>query len=226
MKKNSIIWGIVLIALGIIFGLNALGITNIDVFFPGWWTLFIIIPCAVGLFSEGGRTGCAIGLCIGVLLLLWCLDLFSFGMLWKLAVPVIIIIIGVRLIVGSFSGRKSQQVLEQMQQNGDALKSTTAVFSGQKADYSGQRFCGAELTAVFGGVQCDLRSAVLDSDCVINATAIFGGVDIFVPDDIKVKINSTSLFGGASNKKASVPDENAPTLYVNATCMFGGVDVK
>ena len=49
---GNILWGIVLIIIGLIVGGNALGITNIDIFFDGWWTLFIIIPCFIGLFKE------------------------------------------------------------------------------------------------------------------------------------------------------------------------------
>lgn len=53
MKKlNGIVWGIVLVAAGILLGLNAFGITDIDIFFDGWWTLFIIVPCAVGLITD------------------------------------------------------------------------------------------------------------------------------------------------------------------------------
>lgn len=44
-NKKNIILGIILIALGIIFGGNALNLFSINVFFKGWWTLFIIIPC-------------------------------------------------------------------------------------------------------------------------------------------------------------------------------------
>ena len=37
MKKlTKILWGIVLIVLGVVFALNALNIANIDVFFDGW----------------------------------------------------------------------------------------------------------------------------------------------------------------------------------------------
>ena len=49
-KTSNILWGIVLIVLGLIFGLNALDITHIDIFFNGWWTLFIIVPCCIDLF--------------------------------------------------------------------------------------------------------------------------------------------------------------------------------
>ena len=37
---------------GVIFGLNALGITDINVFFDGWWTLFIIIPSIIEIIKE------------------------------------------------------------------------------------------------------------------------------------------------------------------------------
>ena len=49
---KNIIWGIVLVTIGIIFGLNELNITNINIFFDGWWTLFIIVPCIIGLFND------------------------------------------------------------------------------------------------------------------------------------------------------------------------------
>ena len=53
MKKiGNILWGVVLIIIGLIIGGNALGITHINIFFNGWWTLFIIIPCFIGLFRE------------------------------------------------------------------------------------------------------------------------------------------------------------------------------
>ena len=47
MKKvSNILWGIIFVAAGVILALNAIGITHIDLFFDGWWTLFIIVPCA------------------------------------------------------------------------------------------------------------------------------------------------------------------------------------
>ena len=62
---GNVLWGIVLIVVGLIIGGNALGITNINIFFDGWWTLFIIVPCFIGLFKEREKTGNIIGLLIG-----------------------------------------------------------------------------------------------------------------------------------------------------------------
>ena len=56
-NMKSILWGVVLVLLGVLVGTNSLGITNIDIFFDGWWSLFIIIPCFIGLFSNEDKTG-------------------------------------------------------------------------------------------------------------------------------------------------------------------------
>ena len=85
MKKfqNSII-GILLIIVGTILGLNAFHITHINLFFEGWWTLFIIIPSLCGIFTERDKTASLIGLFIGFYLLLSCQGIISFHFLWKL----------------------------------------------------------------------------------------------------------------------------------------------
>ena len=95
---GNVLWGIVLIGIGLIIGGNALGITNINIFFDGWWTLFIIIPCFIGLFKEREKTGNIIGLLIGIALLLGCQDILNFDTIWKLVVPVILVVIGLSLI--------------------------------------------------------------------------------------------------------------------------------
>ena len=93
-------------------------------------------------------------------------------------------------------------------------------------NFNGEVFEGVELNAVFGGVKCDLRGAIIEKDCVIEANAVFGGIDIYLPENVNVKINSSSVFGGISDKRGAAKIENAPTVYINGTCMFGGADVK
>ena len=227
MKKTSkILWGAVLIAIGVIFSLNAFGITEIKVFFDGWWTLFIIVPCFIGIFTDREKTGNIIGLLIGLFLLLCCQNVLSFGMLWKLAIPAVIVIIGLKLILGGLFGDKAVKMISESRQNGDNIKIGCATFSGQDMNFDGEVFSGAELTAVFGGVECDLRTAIIEKDCAITASAIFGGIDIYVPDYVNVKINSNSIFGGVSGKNKRPPIQGGVTLYINATCIFGGIDIK
>ncbi len=227
MKKLSkILWGIALIAVGSIFALKAFGVTNVEIFFDGWWTLFIIVPCLVGIFSEREKTGNIIGLLIGVFLLLCCQNVLSFDMFWKLAIPAIIVIVGLKMIFGAIFGDKAIKMLETSRKNGDSIKVGCATFSGQNLNFDGEQFSGAELTAVFGGVKCDLRQAIIEKDCAVNATSVFGGIDILVPDNINVKVNSNSIFGGVSEKNHRTAVQGAVTIYINATCMFGGVEIK
>ena len=225
MKKiGSVILGIILIAIGVVFALNALNITDIDIFFDGWWTLFIIVPCTIGLFTEREKTGNIIGIVIGVFLLLCCQDILSFSMFWKLLVPAIIVIVGLKMVIAGLLGNKANEIMKKLRSEGKNPKADCAVFSGCEVNYDGEVFEGAELTAVFGGLDCDLRNAIIEKDCAIQVSAIFGGIDIFVPAGINVKVNSNNIFGGVSNK--TTVHQNAPTIYVSGTCMFGGVEIK
>ena len=221
-KIKKVLWGIFFIVLGLIIGTNSLGITNIDIFFDGWWTLFIIVPSFIGLFDDEGKTGNIIGLIIGIALLLGTNNIISFELIGKLAVPFILVLIGVSII---FKEAIKNTVKEKVEKaNKDDLELITATFGGQKV-IKDEEFKGANLDAVFGAVTLDLRQAKIEEEAVIKASAIFGGIEIFVPQDVKVKTKSTPIFGGVSNK--SISNKNGQkTIYIDAFCMFGGVDIK
>lgn len=216
---KNIILGIILVLVGVWFGLYATGVVKVNLLFDGWWTLFIIIPSFLGLFDEEGRTGSLIGLFVGVLLLLSCQDVLNFDIVLKLIVPCVLIVTGLTFI---FKGRIKTKNIENVKAVG--VTNYNATFSGQNLDFSKEEFTGTKLDAVFGGIKCDLRNAIINDDVVIEASAIFGGITIFVPKDVNVKITSTSIFGGVDGK--SKMDKPGKTIYVNATCLFGGVEVK
>ncbi|MDO4608626.1 MAG: helix-turn-helix domain-containing protein [Clostridia bacterium] len=223
-KINSVMWGTALIAVGVIFALNALNITDVTLFFDGWWTLFIIVPCVIGLFTEREKIGNIVGILIGVFLLLCCQDILSFSFAWKLLVPAIIVIIGLKMIFAGLFGNKANEIFAKIKANGGETKTGCAIFSGQDINYDGQVFEGAEFSAIFGGIECNLKKSIIEKDCAIKIEAIFGGIDIFVPDNINVKVTSNCIFGGISNKTPVRKD--VPTLYITGTCVFGGVDIK
>lgn len=227
MKKlNGILWGIALIAIGAILALNAFDIIAFDIFFKGWWTLFIIVPCLIALITERDKIGSIIGLCVGVLLLLSCRGILSFAIFWKLIIPIIIVLIGIKIIINSLVPNKTAEFFKEMRVNGGELKSGTATFSDLNMDFSGENFESAAMSATFGAVKCDLRNAIIEKDCFINASAVFGGIDISVPPELNVKVRSNSIFGGVSDKTGRKIQEGKPTLYINATCVFGGIEIK
>ena len=73
-------------------------------------------------------------------------------------------------------------------------------------------------------MDCNLKDAIIEKDCTICATAIFGGIDIIVPENVNVMVSSISIFGGFSNKTSPRPE--GPTIYIKGFSMFGGVDIK
>ena len=76
----------------------------------------------------------------------------------------------------------------------EETKEYCSCFSGQTVNFNDEEFTGCDISAVFGGVKCDLRNAIIKEDVLINASSIFGGITILVPKDINVKISSTSIF--------------------------------
>ncbi|MDD3303985.1 MAG: LiaF-related protein [Clostridia bacterium] len=225
MKKiGNALWGIIFIVIGLILALNAFGITDINIFFAGWWTLFIIIPCFIGLFKSNNKTGDIIGVLIGVTLLLAAQGILSFDIIRKLAIPAILLVIGLCILFGQLINKKVSEKVRELNKNDK--NEYYATFGEQKVDLSNQEFLGATLNAVFGGVTYDIRNAIINKDEVINASAIFGGITIIVPSNVNVVVKSTPIFGGVSNKSLKNADANAKTVYVNGVCMFGGIDIK
>lgn len=232
MKKlNGVLWGVVLVMVGVILALNAGGVTDIDLFFDGWWTVFIIVPSAIGLITSRDKWGSIIGLLVGVFLLLACQDVLDFSLTWKILLPAVVVLIGLRLIIKSLFPSVAFRKFKNIQGassdvSGPGFKEQNALFSGANMILSGEVFEGAELNALFGGIQCDLRGAIIQKDCAIEANAMFGGIDIFVPNNINISVDSNSIFGGVENKTNNGQIEGAPTLYIKASGIFGGVDIK
>ena len=107
MKRfNSIMWGSVFIVGGVLFSLNVLEITNIDFFFEGWWTFLIIVPSFIGLLTTGEKIFNGIALFVGTATFLCIREVITFVMLLKLIAPVLIILIGIRLIYTGVVGTR------------------------------------------------------------------------------------------------------------------------
>ena len=101
-------------------------------------------------------------------------------------------------------------------------------FGGGERRISAPDFTHAELTAIFGGFKLDLRKATMKgSSAVIDATAIFGGVEIVVPETWNVIVRGVGIFGGYGDESHHpAASEPAPELIVQGVAMFGGVAIK
>ena len=226
MKKfGSLLWGLVFIAVGIIVGLNSFKVTNIDLFFNGWWTLFIIVPCFIGLIKDNDKTASIIGLVFGIMLLLDVRSVIDTDLFWKLFLPLVLIIVGLSVIFKDTLNKKIKKEISKVEVS-DNKKYITATFEEQKVDYDKEVFEGVIINAVFGGVKLDLRNAKIKEDVVVNTTSIFGGVDIYLPEKVNVKVVSSNIFGGVDNKVKNEISDKQKTIYINSTNIFGGTDIK
>ncbi len=226
MKQSlkRILWGIVLVAVGVIWGLNMLEITDIDIFFDGWWTLFIIVPSFIGLFdrTDTSRTGNLIAIFIGVMLLLAAQGYISIDITLKLLLPFIVVVIGLSLIFSNSIKTKVNEKVKGIDSN--ELESVVATFGEQIVNKNNEEVKDANLDCVFGGIIYDLTGSKLKDETVIKASAIFGGVKITVPKDVEVKVKSTPIFGGVSNHVRA--KDAKKVIYVDAFCLFGGIEIK
>lgn len=191
MKK--MFWGILLILAGIILGLNALNVTNINLFFDGWWTLFIIVPSIYGLLKGEYKNANIIGLLLGLLLLFTVQGIINFNIIWKLFIPITLIIIGISFILKNLIS--SKEINTKM-----STDEHFATFSSQNLNFDEEKFEGTNLSVVFGEINLDLRKSIIKSDVVINTSSVFGGTEIHLPSNVKLKVNSTPIFGGVTNK--------------------------
>lgn len=239
MKKTptGLIVGLIFIVLGILYAGSALDIFEFSIFFPGFWTLFIIVPCFYALFKTGqDKTGPIIGLVIGFCLLINAQDISLHINFWPMLLAIICIVIGARLIFpkkfsplpASSPNSGTREFDNRYHNDGKGYINASALFSGKEIRLDNEVFCGGNLGATFGGIDLDLRNAVIAEDVKLTVSAIFGGIDIYVPSNVRiltddvnalfgnVEVGHTYHFNGA---------ETDPAIHISGTCLFGGVEI-
>lgn len=221
MKKwtNSII-AICLIVFGIILGLNAFGVTSINIFFDGWWTLIIIIPSLIG-FIEDRDTGNLILFIVGILLFLNARGIYALNVLWKLILPAALVLLGIIIFKNEVLDKNANKVFNTEKKEKILLSS---IFS-TKNDVIKKEFKAANIEAIFGDNSLDLRNLKVNEEIYIKTLALFGEVKIYTPENVNVKINSSSFFGSIENKKQNEEKENISTININASAIFGDIRI-
>lgn len=226
-KLGTVLWGLALIAVGIGLAGNVFGIWNFELFFDGWWTLFIIVPCVISMIQTGFNTGNVAGVLVGLVLLLSCQGVVDGDKMWKLIVPVILIVLGVKII---FKRPKQPAAIPEgysKMANGKNKRRYSAVFSeGRYMVDSAEEFDGCSINAVFGGYTLDLRGARITRDVLIEINALFGGVNIMLPMNVKAEVTSNPILGGVNNKFIDNAESNAPTVYIRAEAVCGGAEIR
>jgi hypothetical protein len=84
-----------------------------------------------------------------------------------------------------------------------------------------------KVTGIMGGGDLDLREALFAPGVTeIEVYAIMGGVDIVVPDGVRIEINGVGFMGAFEQSGGSVVDDpGAPVLRITGAAIMGAVEV-
>ncbi len=224
-SNPGIIPALAVIAVGVLFLLN-----NLNVFYlHDIWRFWPVALLAVGLAklvdsqSDSDRTAGIVLTIVGGIFLANNLGFLYLS--WRDFWPLILIGAGVlmlwnRLYTPSrpLSGGSPEGVLN-----------VHAVFGGVERKVTSDDFRGGHVSAMFGGIDLNLRKAGMRGEsAIVDISAVFGGVELKVPANWIVVVEGSSIFGGFSDKSAQpAPDmPGVKRLFVRGSAVFGGVDIK
>jgi hypothetical protein len=110
---------------------------------------------------------------------------------------------------------------------GQHKMSMFALMSGVTRRLRNTPFFGANMTAVMGGIELDLRQAHLPEDAVIELFAFWGGIEIWVPREWSVVNQGFALMGSIEDKTGNLPQRpGQPRLVLRGMALMGGVEIK
>jgi hypothetical protein len=101
----------------------------------------------------------------------------------------------------------------------------TAIFGGREVRYEPRTLSGANVFTLFGGMELDLRHAQIHEDIIIDVTAIFGGVDLRFPSNVRLTTKAVPIFGGIDDKSTLPNDPLAPIVTLRCLTAFGGITI-
>jgi hypothetical protein len=81
--------------------------------------------------------------------------------------------------------------------------------------------------AIFGSVEIDLSEAVFEhQQVVIKAIAVFGNVEIRVPENVSLRGNGGGVLGNFEVDTLDSVDHDAPVVYVDGLAVLGNIEAK
>ena len=227
MKKNFLVrafFGVTIAALGGVLLLRTLEIIKFDSWHVFWgtvWAAGLILAGLMTIFSSRRASLRVWGLLlmtIGVSIGLGAYGVINISV-WKIFWPVMLIAIGLMVGVGSGGRKRSKKSPADVSGN-----EKIAIFYGEESRVKGD-YTGGSVTAIFGGVELDLRQAKIKDGTVIDVFTFCGGVNINMPDDVIVKNEVHGILGGSEDKTVSKSSAKK-TIYLRGECVLGGLEVK
>lgn len=223
-----------MVLLGVAIVLNIAGVLRFNLFFDGWWTIFIFVPCFIGLISDRNKIGSIFGISIATLLLLSSQEIICWDDFWKYLLAIFGIIWGLTMIFGEDKCKKDCKTepkdisnIDMLEKDGQNLAKVDVSFAKRVFVLGGKKFDGGDVKISFGAATLDLRGADIKDGAVINVNCNFGGLEIIAPSDIKIVTNISPSFGGVEDRHKTLENADAlKTLRVEGAVCFGGLEIQ
>lgn len=219
---SQTILGALVVLLGVLLLLNTTDLYDTGFLLDYVPSLFVLVGVYALLASDFRNVaGPLVIVLVAGAWQLVALDVVAAGDLAQLW-PLLVVVFGVSILLGRVRA-KTKAV-------GDEFVSAVALFGGSEKRATSKSFAGADLTALFGGVELDLRDAAIEGGsgpARISATAAFGAVEIIVPRDWNVQMDVLPLFGAAEDERPRREEEHEDVdLVVTGFAAFGAVSVN
>ena len=216
----QLVFGLLVIAAGVVFTLDNLGFIYAENYTRFWPTSLI----AIGLLklSQTRRGPPALVSLLMVGLGAWLLfgelteHRIRFGDVW----PMLLVLFGAYLVWQGLSVRASESPI-----HGGPMISAMAILGGVSRGSNTRNFRGADLTAILGGCELDLRNATLDDEAVIDVFSLWGGIEIRVPEEWTIESHIVPILGGV-DEKTRRPAGAGPRVTVRGFAIMSGVEIK
>ena len=217
----QLVLGVMIAAVGVLLTLDNMGVAHAADYLR-YWPVGLIAIGLVKLWQAGqgrcGGIGGTLFVGAGALLLLDALDLIrlSTDAVW----PMVLVFFGMSMVWRGWSGGRPAAADQ------SAFISGMAVLGGVKRGNNSRAFRGGDLTAIMGGCEIDLRQAAIDGEAVIDVFAMWGSIELRVPDDWTVNSRVVPLLGGVEDKTHPAPGSTAHRLVLRGFAVMAGVEVK
>ncbi len=216
MDSSQLMVGLLVVAVGVLLLLDTLGLVEDPLRF---WPLFLIVLGIIKLRSTepSSRIIGSVLIAVGALFLISNLGYIRIRVrdLW----PVAIIFRGGAVMLRALGGDRPTEATDRVNDVG--------VLGGVQRNCSTQDFQGGELTAVMGGCEIDFREAsIVNSPAVIEVFAMWGGIQLKVPEDWSVSIETRAILGGVVDKTRPPKGGSDKRLVLKGYAVMGGVEVR
>ncbi len=190
-----------------------------NIFFPGWWTLLIIIPSLGSLLFQRKKGFSLYTLTVGILLLISSLGYLSINKCFTILISLAIIFVGINIV------KTTLKIPEKENSSTKTIPFYYAILASTEERLE-SKFQGGTTRLIFGYLGLDLRNAKIEKNSTLKVLSIFGETEIFLPDNVEVISSSTNILGGTENLKSVLSTKKTSKIYIESISIFGNTIIK